>query len=103
MNLRILRVPGFLFNGLDLRTVLSWKHLEVLEFRLEDTLALVMLHRLLPSAITDLIPGCLHEATQGKHQTTECIYESSCSAMDHTVAREGSDGEGRITRRIIGA
>jgi hypothetical protein len=40
MNLRILRVPDFLFNGLDLRTVLSWKHLEVLEFRLEDTLAL---------------------------------------------------------------
>jgi len=40
MNLRILRVSGFLFNGLDLRTVLSWKHLEALEFRLEDTLAL---------------------------------------------------------------
>jgi len=40
MNLQILRVSGFLFNGLDLRTVLSWKRLEVLEFRLEDTLAL---------------------------------------------------------------
>lgn len=40
MNLRVLRVAGFLFNGQDLRTVLSWKHLEVLEFRLEDTLVL---------------------------------------------------------------
>jgi len=40
MGLRILKVSGFVFNGQDLRTVLSWKHLEVLEFRLEDISAL---------------------------------------------------------------
>jgi hypothetical protein len=50
MGLRILKVSGFVFNGQDLRTVLSWKHLEVLEFRLEDISALVRLRFFLPSA-----------------------------------------------------
>jgi len=54
MNLQILRVSGFLFNGLDLRTVLSWKRLEVLEFRLEDTLALVRVHHFAPHTIPNI-------------------------------------------------
>jgi hypothetical protein len=51
MGLRILKVSGFVFNGQDLRTVLSWKHLEVLEFRLENPSALVRLRHFLSFGI----------------------------------------------------